>query len=98
MPAFSARRIASSVFATPEYTPEPGSPPAARTRRSPPLLGLGFVRGKLALFADGPSYARWLMQAFALFGDPAQRLPLRPDGLYLPLVDVRQDRRSYFPR
>jgi hypothetical protein len=57
-------------------------------RRNPPLLGLGFLGGKMALYAAGPSYTQWLVQAYAYFGDPAQRLYLPQGGIYMPTVEV----------
>lgn len=57
-------------------------------RRSPPLLGLGFLGGKVALYAAGPTYTQWLVQAYAYFGDPAQQLYLPQGGIYIPLVHV----------
>lgn len=56
------------------------------TRRSPPHIGLSFMGGKIALYTQGPAYTQWLVQTYALFGDPAQRLYLPQGGIYLPLL------------
>ncbi len=55
-------------------------------RRSPPLVGFGFVGGKITLYTQGAAYTQWLVQTYALFGDPAQRLYLPQGGIYMPLL------------
>lgn len=64
-------------------------------RYSPALMGLGFVSGKLTLFAEGPVYTQWLVEAYAFFGDPAMRLYLPEGGMYLPLIEARATDMTY---
>lgn len=66
-------------------------------RRSPPLLGLGLTRGKLAIYTYGTASSQWLARTYSLFGDPAMRLPLPQGGLYLPLLEINKEIRVAVP-
>lgn len=61
---------------------------AAFREGRPLTLGEAALRGRMRLFAQGYAYSAFLVDLFALFGDPATRIPTAAWGhrFYLPLV------------
>lgn len=61
---------------------------AAFREGRPLTLGEATLRGRMHLFAQGYAYSAFLVDLFALFGDPATRIPAAAWGhrFYLPLI------------
>jgi hypothetical protein len=61
---------------------------AAFHQERPPTLGEATLTGRVHLFTQGYAYSAFLVDLFALFGDPATRIPAATWGhrYYLPFV------------